>query len=77
MQFNVKNAQAQLRDLISKAKAGEEIIITTDDTEVQLVPKTITSNEPRKPGALKGQIKMADDFDEWSEDFAFPFGKAK
>ena len=30
--------------------------------------------EPRRPGALKGKIKMADDFDELPEDIATAFG---
>ncbi len=80
MNVDVHEAKTDLLGLIDKVKAGEEIIITSGDTEVQLVPKTKkkeTAKKFRQPGALRGQIWMADDFDEWPDDFAFPFGKAK
>jgi len=32
------------------------------------------SGEPRRPGALRGKIKIADDFDELPEDIAEAFG---
>ncbi len=53
MHVDVHEAKTTLSTLINKAKAGEEIIITMDDAEVQLVPKFKSqekedSQEPRK-----------------------------
>jgi antitoxin (DNA-binding transcriptional repressor) of toxin-antitoxin stability system len=76
MHVDIHEAETTLSTLIDKAKAGEEIIIQKDDTEVQLVPKPQPLKEPRKLG-LAPNIKIAEDFDEWPDDFAFPFGKAE
>ncbi len=66
-----------LSDLVKQMKEGEEIVLEENGTPVaKLVSLSKPTKEPRKPGALRGKIWMADDFDEWPEDYAFPFGKA-
>lgn len=74
MHVTIRDAQTQLSTLIEKAKAGEEVIITVDDTEVQLVPKPQPLKEPRKPGAMKGEIWMAPDFNTFGDEEAEMFG---
>jgi prevent-host-death family protein len=69
---NVQAAKAQLARLIARARAGEDVVITRRGEPVaRLVavePKSL-----RQPGLLRGQIKIADDFDAplclWSSDF--------
>lgn len=63
-QVNVAEAKAKLSDLLERAVAGEDIVIARNGRpRVRLVP-VLVRTEPRKPGALKGQIWMAPDFDD-------------
>jgi prevent-host-death family protein len=65
---------AQLSALIEKVLAGEEVIIGKAGKPVARLVRYERSEEPRRPGALKGKIKIADDFDELPEDIAEAFG---
>lgn len=61
---NMHDAKSQLSRLVDDALAGEEIIIAKAGKPlVRLVPY-IPQRQSRIPGRLKGQISMADDFDE-------------
>lgn len=61
---NLYQAKTHLSKLVERAAAGEEIIIAKSGTpRARLVPLAVTK-EPRKPGALKGKIWIADDFDD-------------
>ena len=71
---NISEAKAQLSALIKKVLAGEEIIIGKSGKPVARLIRYERSEEPRRPGALKGKIKIADDFDELPEDMARAFG---
>ena len=60
---NIHQAKTQLSKLVERASAGEEIIIAKAGRPVaRLVPLT-RGREPRKPGLLKGRIKVGRDFD--------------
>lgn len=74
MHIDINDAQDQLRELITKAKAGEEIIITTDDTEVQLVPRTNTKIKGTFPFGIMPNIKTSEDFDEFDDELKEIFG---
>jgi len=74
---NISEAKAQLSALIEKVLAGEEVIIGKAGKPVAKLVKYQHSEEHRRPGALKGQIKIADDFDELPEDIAEAFGMDK
>lgn len=57
-------AKTNLSRLIERAQAGEEIIIARGaEPVVRLVPVTPVSVN-RRPGALKGQFVVPDDFDD-------------
>jgi prevent-host-death family protein len=71
---NISEAKAQLSALIERALAGEEVIIGKAGKPVAKLVRYQRSEEQRRPGALKGQIKIADDFDELPEDIAEAFG---
>lgn len=61
-QVNV--AEAKLSDLLERAAAGEDIVIAEHGRpRVRLVPGPVRS-EPRRPGALKGQIWIAPDVED-------------
>jgi prevent-host-death family protein len=67
---NMQQAKSSLSRLVERALAGEEVVIARNgEPLVQLVPVVKKqSREPRVPGRMKGQIWIAPDFDEMSED---------
>jgi prevent-host-death family protein len=61
---NLYEAKTHLSELVERAAAGEEIIIAkAGKPRARLVPLA-EERKPRVPGALKGQISVADDFDD-------------
>jgi prevent-host-death family protein len=58
---NIKEAEADLSRLVDRVNEGEEILIARSGRPVAKLVRIL--NEPRKPGFLKGQIHMAEDFD--------------
>jgi prevent-host-death family protein len=71
---NISEAKAQLSALIEKVMAGEEVIIGKAGKPVAKLVRYHRSEELRRPGALKGKIKISDDFDELPKDIAEAFG---
>ena len=66
----VREAKARLSELIDTALRGEEVVISRHGTEVvRLVPVT----PRRRPGSLRGRIRMAPDFDETPEELIDAF----
>jgi len=71
---NISEAKAQLSALVEKVMAGQEVIIGKAGKPVAKLVRYERTDQPRRPGALKGKIKIADDFDELPEDIATAFG---
>jgi prevent-host-death family protein len=69
-------AKTRLSELVRLAEEGEEVVIERRGTPVaRLVPEPKRKNNLASiEGALKGQIWMADDFDELPDDIAEAFG---
>jgi prevent-host-death family protein len=64
-QVNLYEAKTHLSQLVKEAAAGREIIIANAGEPVaRLVPLARESKPVREPGRLKGQIWIADDFDD-------------
>lgn len=64
---NVYEAKSSLSRLITAAEAGETIVIARNGKPVaQLGP--VPKRAPRAPGRMKGQVRISEDFDEWTED---------
>lgn len=64
---NVYEAKSSLSRLIAAAEAGETIVIARNGKPVaQLGP--VAERAPRVPGRMKGKLRIADDFDEWTSD---------
>ena len=62
--INLYEAKTHLSELVERAAGGEEIIIAkAGKPRARLVPLAEERIE-RKPGALKGKIWIADDFDD-------------
>ncbi len=59
----VSRAQAELLELVRRASEGEEIVLEESGRPLaRIVP--FTEVAPRRPGRLKGRVKLAPDFDD-------------
>lgn len=71
---NISEAKAQLSKLIEKVTAGEDVIIGKAGKPVARLVRYEKNGQQRQPGALKGKIKIAEDFDDFPKDIAESFG---
>lgn len=71
---NISEAKAQLSALIEKVMSGQEVIIGKAGTPVAKLVLYERSEKPRSPGAMRGKIKIADDFNELPSEIAEAFG---
>lgn len=74
---NISEAKAQLSRLIERVTAGEDIIIGKAGKPVARLVRYENNRQQRQPGALKGKIKIAEDFDELPDDIADAFGMGR
>jgi len=74
---NISEAKAQLSALIERVLSGEDVIIGKAGKPVARLIRYEHNRQFRKPGALRGKIKIADDFDVLPEDIAKAFGMEK
>jgi prevent-host-death family protein len=71
---NIHEAKTHFSKLVERAAAGEEIIIGKAGKPVaRLVPLQEPAKPVRKPGAMRGKIKIKRGFDELPEDIAAAF----
>ena len=71
---NISDAKTQFSALIKKVLSGQEVIIGKAGKPVAKLVQYERSDKQRQPGALRGKIKISDDFDELPEDIAKAFG---
>ena len=64
----ITEAKAHLSALIEKVISGEEVIIKKAGKPVAVLNKYEGHSVARVPGAYKGKIKIAEDFDELPDD---------
>ena len=72
-QVNVHEAKTQLSRLLEEVSAGEEVVIARAGRPVARLIRFEPSNRPRVPGAWRGRLHMADDFDELPPPLAAAF----
>ena len=70
----ITEAKAHFSSLIEKVLKGEEVIIKKAGKPVAVLTEYTGNKIKRRPGALKGKIHIADDFDELPDDLAKSFG---
>jgi prevent-host-death family protein len=74
-QFGMHDAKTKLSQLVERASAGEDIVIARNGTPVaRIVPVAGTPGLASVRGRLRGQIRIAEDFDELPDDIADAFG---
>ncbi|MEO1175127.1 MAG: type II toxin-antitoxin system prevent-host-death family antitoxin [Myxococcota bacterium] len=71
---NVSEAKAQLSMLLERVRNGEEVILGKSGRPIAKLVPYDGQPGPRRPGALRGQIKIAPDFDELPPDIAALLG---
>jgi prevent-host-death family protein len=70
---NIHEAKTHLSRLVERIEAGEEIVIARAGRPVaRLVPYRARAR-PRTPGAWRGQIRLAPDFDQTPDDLLDTF----
>lgn len=61
---NVHAAKTQLSKLLARVEAGEEIVIARAGKPVARLAPLERARQPRRPGAWKGKVWIAPDFDD-------------
>ncbi len=62
-QINIHEAKTHLSRLVEDAARGDEIVIAKAGKLVARLVGIAAALGPRQPGALKGKIRIGDDFD--------------
>lgn len=70
----ISEAKAQLSALLARVERGEEVIIGRAGKPIAVLVPYRTHPARRTPGALRGRISIAPDFDELPSDLAEAFG---
>jgi prevent-host-death family protein len=61
---SIHEAKTHFSRLVARAEAGEEIVVRRGATPVAKIVAYHAPTTPRRPGALRAQIVIADDFDD-------------
>ena len=64
---NVHEAKTHLSRLLEAVERGEDVVIARAGKPVARLVAADVRTEQRKPGILRGRIRIADDFDETPE----------
>ena len=67
-------AKTNFSKLVSRAAAGEEIIVSNAGKPIARIVAYVPPNKPRKPGRLKGLIEIKPGFDEIPREFVDALG---
>jgi prevent-host-death family protein len=67
---SIHEAKTHFSRLVARAEAGEEIVVRRGPTPVAKIVAYHAPTTPRVPGALKGRITIAADFDQTPDAFS-------
>jgi prevent-host-death family protein len=70
---NIHEAKSKLSQLIERAVAGEEVVISKAGRPIVRLIPYVAKKEPRRLGLWKGKVRIAEDFDELPESIAAAF----
>ncbi|MGW0934929.1 type II toxin-antitoxin system Phd/YefM family antitoxin [Streptomyces sp. NPDC055089] len=73
-QYNVHEAKTHFSRILEQVATGEEVVISKAGEPVAKVVPLRARVKRTGRGSLKGQIRIADDFDELPDDMADAFG---
>ncbi len=60
---NIHEAKTHLSQIIERVAGGESVIIGKAGKPMAVLSPYASTHKPRKPGSMKGRIRIADDFD--------------
>ena len=72
--LTLSDAKARFSEIVDKAVAGEEFIVTRMGKPVVRISRFAAPRQPRKLGDLAGRIRMSADFDDWPPDLQEALG---
>ncbi len=72
-QANIHEAKTHLSQLLAAVEAGQEVIIARNGKPVARLVPYRTEHKQRRPGGLKGKIRIAADFDETPQELTETF----
>lgn len=70
---NVHEAKTHISGLLEAVEAGEDVVIARAGKPIARLVSASTRTEPRTPGAWRGRVVIADDFDETPEELIGAF----
>jgi prevent-host-death family protein len=74
-EVGMHEAKTKLSQLVERAEAGEDIVITRNGKPVARLAAVVQTNSlAAVHGALRGRVHLTDDFDELPDDIADAFG---
>lgn len=73
MDVSIADAKASFAALVRKAEAGEAVTLTRHGKAVARIVAVPSAVDVPLLGGLKGQIKLAPDFDDLPDDFVAAF----
>ncbi len=68
MTCDTRAAEDSIADLIRRAEAGEEVVITRDGKPVARLVPALENAATRRGGAWRGRVHVAPDFDRLSDE---------
>lgn len=72
-EVNVHEAKTHLSRLLQEVEEGGEVVIGRAGRPIARLVPYRSSSAPRVPGAWRGQVVIAEDFDDLPEDVAAAF----
>lgn len=72
--LSLSEAKAKFSEVVERASLGEDIVITRTGRAAVRITRIEPASRSRRLGLLEGQIRLADDFDEWPGDIAHDMG---
>ena len=71
---SIAEAKAHFSAIVDEASGGKSFIICRAGRPLVIVSQYVQEAPKRRPGSLKGKLRIADDFDALPDGFAEAFG---
>jgi len=72
----VTEAKAKFSSLIERVSRGEEVIVCKAGKPVAVLEPYREESRPRRPGSMRGRVRISADFDEFPRDISRALGVA-
>ncbi|HEV3323916.1 MAG TPA: hypothetical protein VG147_17200 [Solirubrobacteraceae bacterium] len=74
--YSIGEAKTQLSRLVHQAEGGEDVVLRRGSKPVARLIAIPAGEGPikRKPGRMRGRVRVPEDFDEWPPDIARALG---